>query len=419
MAERPARRLVAAAGLIIWAAECVTGCTGVTTIPDSTGACPWATQPPAPAGTAAQSDTVIMIDISASFWPKTGQTAQQPDGLAQLVASEVESAFRNPGTRLVTLGLFDGSSTTIDWTLIDEALPSATGDSQEIKGEAQAAGQCLSTMAASADRTAPQLPGTDVMAALAAAGQQLQGNPAARDHVALITDGLSNTGCLNLSKVISQGQSASSVLANCPERAGLAALRGVGLQLFGVGLQAADPLTSAEQTWVENYWQNLCAALSVASPASCVAAPQTKDYPRISAVSRPGDPAIAFPSVRKGVKSVQVPADLLFAFNSATLSNGGQAYLDILLAQLKAQGRSITKVIGHTDAVGTRAYNLGLSQRRAGAVQAYLARHGFSGVPAVGVGEADPACSPQYTSAGAPIESCMAKDRRVQILLGG
>jgi OOP family OmpA-OmpF porin len=235
----------------------------------------------------------------------------------------------------------------------------------------------------------------------------------------LITDGLSNTGCLNLSKVISQGQSASSMLASCPEHADLAVLRSVDVRLFGLGLQAASPpLSTAEQTWVENYWQNLCAALSVASAASCVAAAQ-RDGVRSSAVTRPGDAVIAFPAVPDGARSVQVPADLLFAFNSAALSAGGRAYLDILLAQLKAHDRSITKVIGHTDAVGTRAYNLGLSQRRANAVQAYLAQHGFSGVAAVGVGEAGPACSPQYTAAGTPIESCMAKDRRVQILLRG
>ena len=76
-------------------------------------------------------------------------------------------------------------------------------------------------------------------------------------------------------------------------------------------------------------------------------------------------------------------------------------------------------MIGHTDALGTGAYNMGLSQRRADAVRAYLAGHGFTSVTAVGVGEADPACSPEYTPAGAPIDSCMAKDRRVQIILGG
>jgi outer membrane protein OmpA-like peptidoglycan-associated protein len=413
------KRLAAAASLIIWVAGCVTGCTGVTIISDGQGACSWLNQPPASPGSDVQSDIVVMVDISASFWQETGQAIPLPDGPPKLVASEIEADFATPGTRLVSVGLFGGSSTTIDWMLTNEALPPATGDSTEIKGEEQAAGQCVSSTVASAGRTAPRVPGTDVMAALAAAGQQVQGTPAARDHVVLITDGLSNTGCLNLSKVISQGQSASSVLASCPEQAGLSALRGVGLRLFGLGLQAANPpLSTAEQSWVENYWQNLCAGLGVASAASCEA-PAQQEGVRRSAVSRPADPEIAFPTVPAGAPSVQVPADLLFAFDSATLSISGRDYLNILLAQLKAHNRSITKVIGHTDAVGTRAYNLGLSQRRANAVQAYLAQHGFSGVAAVGAGEADPVCSPQYTAAGTPIESCMARDRRVQILLGG
>ena len=68
---------------------------------------------------------------------------------------------------------------------------------------------------------------------------------------------------------------------------------------------------------------------------------------------------------------------------------------------------------------GGASYNLGLSQRRAAAVSGYLAAHGFTKVTAVGVGEADPACTPQYTPAGAPIPSCMAQNRRVQIMLGG
>ena len=98
----------------------------------------------------------MMIDISASFWPKAGQAVQLPDGPVQLAASQLETDFDSPGTRLVSLGLFDGSSTTIDWKLSDVALPLATGDSQEIQGEEQAAGQCLTTMVASAASTAPQ-----------------------------------------------------------------------------------------------------------------------------------------------------------------------------------------------------------------------------------------------------------------------
>ncbi len=298
------------------------------------------------------------------------------------------------------------------------ALPVPTGNGQAIQVEYHAAGRCLTKMVASVASTARARPGTDETAALAGAAGQLQG-PAAHAHVVLITDGLSNTGCLDLSTVLRQGRKASAVLASCPERASLAALRGVSLKLYGIGYQAANPpLSTAEQAWVESYWQELCAALDVASASSCLA-PTGSDTARTSNVSRLSDLRVAFPTVSHKVGSVPIPADLLFAFNSSVLSAAGQSYLDILLQQIKGQGRTITKVLGHTDAVGTAAYNMGLSQRRADAVRTYLASHGFTGVTAVGVGEADPACSPEYTPSGAPVASCMAQDRRVQIILGG
>ena len=418
MSEHPIKQLATLIALVICAAGC--GNMGLTQPTGSTVACPWLSPSAAPQTSGSvQSDTVVMIDASASFWPKMGASAQLPDDLVQIATKKLLTNFNGRGTRLISLGFFDGSSTTIDWKLGGVALPVPTGGGQEIQAEQNAAGNCLSSLVASAKSTAPQVPGTDEVAALAAAGGQLQGASASDDRVMLITDGLSNTGCLNLSKVISQGQSASAVLAACPEHAGLAALRGVDLNVFGVGFQAATPpLTTAEQAWVTNYWQGLCTALGVASAASCVA-PASTDTARTSDVSRLADPAIVFPAVPKGAAGLTVPADLLFAFDSARLSSAGQSYLDIVLQQIKGQGRTITEVIGHTDAVGGQAYNMGLSRRRAAAVQSYLAAHGFTNARAVGVGEAGPACSPQYTLAGAPIESCMAQDRRVQIMLGG
>jgi len=79
----------------------------------------------------------------------------------------------------------------------------------------------------------------------------------------------------------------------------------------------------------------------------------------------------------------------------------------------------VAKIVGHTDRVGTATYNLGLSQRRAQAVQAYLAEQGFTGIHAQGVGFSQPACRDEYTPAGQPNKACMAKDRRVVIFLGG
>lgn len=406
---------LAAIAIVLASASCATVVSG----PSQATACSWETAASAPQQSAASSDIVVLVDITASFWPKTGHQLSLPDDPVSVAVDSLMQDFATSGTRLVSFGTFDGSSATIDWKLSDTSLPTPTGDSTEIQSEQQSADMCLTSTVKSAVTATPQAPGTDVMAALAAAGQQLQGARSAGDEVVLITDGLSNTGCLNLNNVISQGESPSAVLGSCPERAELALLRGVQLRLVGVGFQAAQPpLTTAEQAWLEGYWTDVCAALYVASASSCVAHAGPNAV-RASASARLLDPTVEFPSVPKDASSVPVPADLLFAFNSYQLSATGQAYLNILIGELKAQGRTITEVIGHTDAVGTESYNLALSQQRADAVSGYLAQHGFTGVTPVGVGEADPACSPQYTADGAPIESCMAQDRRVQIMLGG
>jgi OmpA-OmpF porin, OOP family len=394
------------------------GCTTIVSAQTPGTGCPWETAPPPPHQPS--SDTVVLVDNTASFWPKAGQHSLQPDDPVSITVSSLLRNFATSGTRLVSFGTFDGSSATINWKLSGAALPTATGNDTEIQAEQRSAANCLTRTVTSAVGVGSRAPGTDVMAALAAAGQQLQGGgPLSGDQVVVVTDGLSNTGCLNLSAVISQGKPASVVPGSCPEHTGLAMLRGVSLRLFGIGFQAVQPpLTTAEQAWVETYWSEMCTALAVSSSASCVA-PAGADTTRSSAGTHLGDPGIVFPSISKGTKVVPVPADLLFAFNSATLSTAGQAYLGILAQQVKAQRRAIIKVIGHTDAVGAAAYNLDLSRRRAKAVVDYLAQAGFAHVTAAGVGEADPACSPQYTAAGAPMQSCMAKDRRVQIILGG
>jgi outer membrane protein OmpA-like peptidoglycan-associated protein len=388
--------------------------------PNPQSACSWETAQLTGQEPPDTSDTVVLVDITGSFWPNAGQQASLPDDPAAVAVSTLLKTFDTAGTRLVSFGTFDGSSATIDWKLAGAALPSPTGDSAETSAEQRSAQNCLTGTVNSAITATPQAPGTDVMAALAAAGQQLQGVPAAaRKNVVLITDGLSNTGCLNLSNVISKGQPAPTVLKSCPQRATLALLHGVGMQLDGIGYQATrPPLDTAEQAWVQSYWSDMCTALQVASPTSCVAA-SGRNRERVSDGSRRSDPTIKFPTVSGETTVVPVPSDLLFAFDSAALSASGQAYLTLLAGQVKAAGRGITKVIGHTDATGGASYNLGLSQRRAAAVSGYLAAHGFTKVTAVGAGEADPACTPQYTPAGAPIPSCMAQNRRVQIMLGG
>lgn len=71
--------------------------------------------------------------------------------------------------------------------------------------------------------------------------------------------------------------------------------------------------------------------------------------------------------------------DVYFDFDKSTLRPEGKAALDKALTRIKThhEGDQIT-VVGWTDSVGSDAYNLKLSQRRAEAVKAYLAEKGVA-----------------------------------------
>jgi OOP family OmpA-OmpF porin len=67
-----------------------------------------------------------------------------------------------------------------------------------------------------------------------------------------------------------------------------------------------------------------------------------------------------------------------FQSGSATLTDGGRAILDEMVVALAQVGHQQVQVIGHTDSVGSRAANIGLSLQRAIAVKAYLEQRGVS-----------------------------------------
>lgn len=61
-----------------------------------------------------------------------------------------------------------------------------------------------------------------------------------------------------------------------------------------------------------------------------------------------------------------------FAYDSAEIQAESRSFLDQLGQLLQSEPALVLAVEGHTDATGSAAYNLGLSQRRAAAVQSYL-----------------------------------------------
>ncbi|WP_299658922.1 OmpA family protein [uncultured Ruegeria sp.] len=76
--------------------------------------------------------------------------------------------------------------------------------------------------------------------------------------------------------------------------------------------------------------------------------------------------------------AAEVPTQINFAFDSAQLDASAQRILLQQAAWIKQFPEARFRVYGHTDAVGSTAYNNRLGQRRANAAVAFLTRQGIS-----------------------------------------
>jgi peptidoglycan-associated lipoprotein len=76
--------------------------------------------------------------------------------------------------------------------------------------------------------------------------------------------------------------------------------------------------------------------------------------------------------------AAEVPSTITFEFNSATLTPESRAILDRQATWINQFPEVRFRVYGHTDLVGSNAYNQALGLRRAQAVVAYFATKGIS-----------------------------------------
>jgi len=110
---------------------------------------------------------------------------------------------------------------------------------------------------------------------------------------------------------------------------------------------------------------------------------------------------------------VNVPSDISFDLNSATLKPELRSVLDTFAQGLTTNGSGmIVRIVGHTDSTGNDAINNPLSQQRADSVKYYLSDRGVSSsrIETSGRGSREPIAS-NATSAG------QAQNRRVEIFL--
>ena len=215
-------------------------------------------------------------------------------------------------------------------------------------------------------------------------------------------------------------------MSNPPRKSTLTCMASVIAVTLSVPALAADPVYptlvhSQDGSVVHNNYQECWGTgpnnVSAQPNRECLQAPPPPapvviaPAPAPLAVAAPA-PVVAAP-VGAG-PAITLSADALFDFNKAVLKPEGKALIHQELRKTQFDGgqvevRSI-RVVGYTDAIGSRAYNQKLSLRRAEAVKGYLVREGIAAdrIHCEGKGSNDPVAS-NKTKEG------RAKNRRADI----
>jgi outer membrane protein OmpA-like peptidoglycan-associated protein len=136
----------------------------------------------------------------------------------------------------------------------------------------------------------------------------------------------------------------------------------------------------------------------------------------------PPPPPPAPPPPAPQVQKITLDSKVLFDFDKAVLKPEGKAAID---AQVVGKLSQVTKldvvlVTGHTDRIGTDAYNQKLSERRADSVRDYLVSKGVdkAKIETIGLGEKQPVVQCDQKNRKDLI-ACLQPNRRVEVEVKG
>src|SRR5205823_3010389 len=133
------------------------------------------------------------------------------------------------------------------------------------------------------------------------------------------------------------------------------------------------------------------------------------------------------PPAAPGVQKITLASKALFDFDKAVLKPEGKEAIDReIIAKLPDVSKlELVLVTGHTDRIGSQAYNQKLSERRANAVRDYLVSKGVARdkIETLGMGKTQPVpgvvCNQAYPKERKALIDCLAPNRRVEIEVKG
>lgn len=162
------------------------------------------------------------------------------------------------------------------------------------------------------------------------------------------------------------------------------------------------------------------------APAAVVAEPPAplQQEPPAAAAPLPRDVAIVVPMTAPARRTDAAPTTQ-FMFDRSDVGPEGRTALDTFTKSLGGSAFDVITVEGHTDRLGTPAYNQALSLRRAQSVKAYLvraARLDPAKISATGRGASGPVTRAGDCTGNAPsaaLIECLQSDRRVELAVRG
>ena len=152
------------------------------------------------------------------------------------------------------------------------------------------------------------------------------------------------------------------------------------------------------------------------APAIPVAAPEPKVEPA------PEPKVVEAPAPAPILQNVpfRLASGTFFDFDKATLNPEGRAVLDDVAARLAVSQFDKITIAGHSDRIGTVAYNQKLSERRARAMADYLIASGVDAqkIETIGLGENNPTAQCRGVR-GAKLIACLQPDRYAELTTAG